>query len=510
MTALSSAKGTKRAPRAKKTEAAPSAKVSTTASAPLYWERPTPLACAALMVVVLAAYSSVVGNAFVAFDDQTYILDNAHVKAGLTWNTVAWAFTSFDESNWHPLTWLSHALDCQVFGLNPIGPHVVNVLLHALNAILLFLLLQFATGYRWRSLMVAALFALHPINVESVAWAAERKNVLSMMFFLLALYAYVWYARNPELRRYAAVAGLFALGLMAKPQIITLPFVLLLMDYWPLERVLSSRFSVLSSRPPAAERPVASPQRSLRFLLLEKAPLLLLSAASALVTMQAQGAARKEGAPYGTLLRWETAAISYVRYLGKAVWPSKLVALYPHPAKFYPGWQVLGAVILLLAITALVLRASGRRYLAVGWFWFLGTLVPMIGLVQVGEQALADRYAYISFVGLFVMVVWLAGDWADEWAEKDPRISVRWLAAPAFACLLALGLLTYRQVSYWHDTENFWRRTLELTQDNFVAEGALGAYLRSHGKVEAAAASLSRCARHPPRRSAGHVESGRV
>jgi protein O-mannosyl-transferase len=469
--------------------------------------RHTLLLCLALMAVVFACYSRVVRNQFIPYDDDKYITENPHVKAGLTWQTVKWAFTAYDESNWHPLTWLSHALDVSLFGLKPAGHHVVNVLLHALNAVLLFLLLQYATGFRWRSLMVAALFALHPVNVESVAWAAERKNVLSMMFFLLALYAYEWYARGPERRRYAAVVACFALGLMAKPQVITFPFLLLLWDYWPLGRIAGRDQAASATGRDFPRVPIGR-------LLWEKAPLLLLSAASAVVTMSAQTAGRavKPLSQYSRLLRLENALISYVRYLGMALWPSKLVVMYPHPTKLYPAWQVGGAVLLLIVITAVVLRARQRRYLAVGWCWFLGSLVPMIGLVQAGDQALADRYAYIPFIGLFVMMVWLVAEWAGpvtaEWGGRTLRlrsgqaasaaryeswgqarqISARWLAVAAIACLVALGISTYRQVGYWHDTESFWRRTLALTQDNFVAEGALGAFLRSHGRTEEAVA----------------------
>jgi protein O-mannosyl-transferase len=438
----------------------------------------TLLWCLLLTVVVLVSYSPVTHNGFI-YDDNGYITSNPHVRSGLTWATVKWAFTTYQQANWHPLTWLSHALDCELFGLNPAGPHYVNVLLHAANAVLLFLLLQRATGFRWRSLMVAALFALHPMNVESVAWAAERKTVLSMAFFLLALYAYVWYARRPGLRRYAAVAFFFALALLGKPQVITFPILLLLLDYWPLCRIAA----------PAADGAAAQGGNAARlwsgWLILEKAPLLLLSAASAVVTMKAQkaGGSIQTLSQYSLLLRLETAVISYVRYLGKAFWPSKLVALYPHPTNLYPSWQVGAAVVLLMLITALVIRARRQRYLAVGWFWFLGSLVPMIGLVQVGSQAMADRYAYISFVGLFLMLTWLVADWAEA-----PEISARWLAIPAVSCLLALGALTYRQVGYWHDAESFWMRTLALTQNNYVAEVTLGDFLFRQGRTEEAAA----------------------
>ena len=439
----------------------------------------TLLLCLLLVGVVLAFYSPVAHNGFINYDDGQYITNNPHVKADLTWATVKWAFTTYDQANWHPLTWLSHALDCQLFDLNPAGHHYVNVLLHAANAVLLFLLLQSVTGFRWRTLMVAALFALHPVNVESVAWAAERKNVLSMLFFLFALYAYVWYARRPELRRYAAVAGCFALGLLCKPQVITFPFLLCLLDYWPLCRI----------GPPAAAGPAVRggnmPRLSSGWLALEKLPLLLLSAASAVVTMKAQkaGGAVQTLFQYSLLLRLQTAVISYVGYLGKAFWPSKLVALYPHPTRLYPAWQVGAAVVVLLVITALVLRARDQKYLAVGWFWFLGSFFPMIGLVQVGAQAMADRYAYIPFIGLFLMVTWLVADWA-----KAHQLSDRWLAIPAISCLLVLGALTYRQVGYWHDIPSFWTRTLALTENNYFAHDALGDFLASQGETEEAVA----------------------
>ena len=431
-----------------------------------------------LFAAVLASYSSIIHNQFLDYDDNEYITNNAHVKAGLTWANVQWAFSTSEEANWHPLTWLSHELDSELFGLNPVGHHVVNVLLHAVNAVLLFLLLQSATGFRWRSLMVAALFALHPINVESVAWAAERKNVLSMLFFLLALYAYGRYARRPGLGRYIAVAGFFVLSLLAKPQAITFPFLLLLWDYWPLDRIGARDMPTQAGNAPRL--PIAR-------LLLEKLPLLFLSAASAVITMEAQkaGGAVKDLARFSLPLRLETTVISYARYLGKTFWPTKLVLPYPHPLRLYPAWQVGAAVALLLLITAIVLCARDKRYLAVGWFWFLGSLVPMIGLVQVGEQAMADRYAYIPFLGLFLMIVWLIADWAADW-NKSRQVPARWLAIPAVCCLLALACLTYRQVGYLHDTEALWRRALALTQDNYIAQGALAGVLHKQGKTEEA------------------------
>jgi protein O-mannosyl-transferase len=467
-------------------------------------DRQTLLLCAALIAVVVAAYSAVIRNQFLNYDDREYITENAQVKSGLKWATVKWAFTTFEGANWHPLTWLSHALDYQIFGAQPAASHAENVLLHALNAVLLFLFLQYATGFRWRSLMVAALFALHPINVESVAWAAERKNVLSMMFFLLALCAYVWYARAPRPRRYAWVVALYALGLMAKPQVITFPILLWLLDYWPLARIgAGGQARRNDARRNEARRNEARRGKSREktsssgsprgwLVITEKIPLLLLSVASAIVTMSAQkaGLAVKPLTQYSPLLRVETAVVAYVSYIGKLLWPAKLVGMYPHPTQLYPLWEVIAAIAFLLIVTVMVVRAPQRKYLAVGWFWYLGSMVPMIGLVQVGDQRMADRYAYIPFIGLFVMAVWLAADWwsglQDGLQEKRGKVHAQWLAIAALCCLLVLGTATWRQVRYWHDTESFWRRTLALTRNNYFAEGALAGFLRSHGRTEEA------------------------
>jgi len=408
-------------------------------------QKRTVVLCLLLVAATLAVYNPVNRNAFVNFDDDHYITGNPHVLAGLNWDTVKWAFTNYYEANWHPLTWLSHALDAQLFGLNPVGHHYVNVFLHALNGVLLFLLLQSATGFTWRSLMVAALFALHPVNVESVAWASERKNVLSMMFLLLALQAYGWYAQRPARGRYVLVAGLFALGLMSKPQVITLPFLLLLWDYWPL-----GRYS-----PAGGSQPAQMPA-----LLFEKLPLFLMALASAVVTMQAQKAGGAIHSPviYPFYLRLENAIVSYSRYIGKAFWPTQLSPLYPHPLDLLRFWQVIASAALLLLVTTLVIRGRRHGYLVTGWLWFLGTLVPMIGLVQVGEQAMADRYAYLPFVGLFIMVCWGVGEWAEM--KKIPPLG---LAVPAFAVLVTLSVLTYRQIGHWRDSETLWSYALRVT-----------------------------------------------
>ena len=368
-----------------------------------------------LVAATLAFYNPIVHNQFVDFDDLSYIVKNPQVQHGLTWGTVKWSFTTFREGNWHPLTWLSHALDYQLFHLNPAGHHYINLLLHAANAVLLFLLFCRATGLGWPSFLVAALFALHPVNVESVAWAAERKNVLSMMFFLLALHAYDRYARAGGRRLYALVAAFFALGLMAKPQIVTLPFVLLLWDYWPLQRM-----GAIDS---AADGPTSTPAlRSFSFLVWEKLPLFILAAADSVVTVLAQraGDAVRSVTEVSWSARLENVLVSYARYLGKVFWPTQLAPLYPRPSSPLPGWQVAAAAALLILVSVLVLRWRDRRYLPVGWFWFLGTLVPMIGIITVGEQAMADRYAYIPFIGLFVAVVWTLDTLASDRRVAPP------------------------------------------------------------------------------------------
>jgi Flp pilus assembly protein TadD len=427
--------------------------------------------CLLLVAATLAFYNPVVRNQFVDYDDLSYILKNNHVQNGLTWDTVKWSFTTFRDGNWHPLTWLSHALDCTLFRLNPVGHHYTGLLLHTASAVLLFLLLQRATGCTGSSLLVASLFALHPVNVESVAWAAERKNVLSILFFLLTLHAYDRYARKGKPYLYWLVVVFFALGLLAKSQIVTLPFVLLLWDYWPLRRMAPDS----GSTAPATVR-------SFAYLVWEKLPLFVLAAADSLVTMLAQraGASVRTLAEVPWSVRLENVFVSYVRYIGKAFWPSRLVPMYPRPESSLPPWQVVGAVGLLVLVSLLVLRWPNRRYLAVGWFWFLGTLVPMIGIVTVGEQAMADRYAYIPFIGLFVALVW-----ALRAVASRLRLGA-WLASTAVLVVLVMGCFTYRQIGYWRDSETLWRYTLSVTERNYVAHSNLGLALAKLGRPDEA------------------------
>lgn len=428
-----------------------------------------------LALFTLAVYNPVARNEFVFYDDPAYITRNDHVQAGLNWQTIHWAMTSTEQANWHPLTWLSHALDCQLFHLKPAGHHYMTLLLHVLAAVLWFLFLERATGMTLRSALVAALFAFHPVNVESVAWAAERKNVLCTLFFVLGLWAYDRYAQSPNWQRYLTVAGAYVLGLMSKPMVVTFPFVLLLMDYWPLERLRFSEFN------PDAESTEKSASQPFARLILEKVPLLALSAGSAVVTIIAQ---KKGGAMQGEYTlpeRLANAVVAYARYLGKAIWPSHLAAIYPFPFKGIPAWKVVGASLLLLLITTAVLRLKQKRYLAFGWFWFLGTLVPTIGLVQVGAQAMADRYAYIPFIGLFIAGVWGLADWV--WPKKHFRAC---LGAAAVVALVSLSVASYRQVKVWQNTISLWNYTLSVTGDNYVAENNLGAALLAQHKVEEA------------------------
>jgi protein O-mannosyl-transferase len=422
--------------------------------------------CALLAGATIALYVPVIGHPFAIRDDRDYVTANPHVHEGLAWNTVKWAFTSTDASNWHPLTWLSHALDYQLFALNPAGHHFDSVLIHALNATFLFLLLAWITKRVGPSLLVAALFAVHPLNVESVAWVAERKNVLSTFFFICAIGSYVWYAQKPGWRRYLLVAVLFAVGLMAKPMVITLPFVLLLLDYWPLERMqLDGSGSDSNTSAGGQQIPFST-------LVLEKLPLIALSAASAWITLKAQQQAVGTLLQYPLAVRIGNAIVSYGLYLWKMLWPARLALLYPYPAVALPAWQWALSALVLLSITGFVVAFRRKRYLSVGWFWFLGTLVPVIGLVQVGDASMADRYAYVPLVGIFVMIAWGLDDWAEA-----KRLSTVWRVVPAVCVLTALGFVAHRQISYWDSDYHLWSHALAVTVRNPVAHGAMAGTL---------------------------------
>jgi len=448
--------------------------------------------CLLLALATIALYNPITRAPFLNYDDQVYVSDNPQVRAGLSWNTVLWTFRTPEALDWHPMTWLSYALDSQMFGLKPVGYHTTNILLHAASAVLLFLILESATGLAWRSLGVAALFALHPINVESVAWISERKNVLSMSFFLLALAAYGWYARRPGVGRYLAVTLAYCLGLMSKAQVITFPCALLLLDYWPLGRIAPhpARLEEVGGEPAVA--PARGP--SFWELIWEKVPWFVLSAAGALITMRTGGAAfnymvetEVTRAKFPLWIRLATAAIAYVKYLGKAFWPANLALVYPHPGFATSVPAAVLSALAIVAVTALVVIFRQRRYLLVGWFWFLGTLVPMTGLVPIGVQAMADRYAYIPLLGIFVIVCWGAADLIEHW--HVPRAVA---AAATAVILLALGFALHRQVSFWSDNVTLWTHTLQITEANFTAEDNLAGALITQGRVEEALPHLMR------------------
>ncbi len=462
-----------------------------------------------LVVATFVVYLPVDHHPFVNYDDVVYVVNNPHIQSGLDWDTISWAFTTFYQFNWHPLTWISHAIDVQLFQLEPAGHHVTNLLFQIVNVLLLYWVLMRATGYVGRSAMVAGLFALHPVNVESVAWISERKNLLSMTFFLLALGAYRWYveatgstaqagakhaakAQSP-VGRYILMALLFAMGLMSKPQIITFPFILLLWDYWPLER-LALRSSLFAFRQSATfsvsgeERRAKSEQRfsgGERFLWLvkEKIPLFAICAASAVVTVIAQkaGGAVVSLEMYPFSIRLTNAIVAYVRYIGKCFWPTNLIPIYPHPWHMLPMSQVIPALVVLSGITALAVAARSHRYLLVGWLWFLGALVPMIGLVHVGNQAMADRYAYLPFIGLFVMVCWGVAELA-EW-QQVPVIALRSVGA---ILLVVLAVLTHHQLAYWNDNVTLWTHAINSSTDNYVAHDNLALLLIEQGQTEEA------------------------
>ncbi|HEX6850831.1 MAG TPA: tetratricopeptide repeat protein [Candidatus Polarisedimenticolaceae bacterium] len=425
--------------------------------------RPAILA-ALLSLLTLGVYAGVARNGFVDYDDPAYITQNAHVRGGLTLDTVAWAFTSGEESNWHPLTWLSHALDVTFFGVDPSGHHLVSAGIHALNAALLLLVLHALTGTVWRSAFVAALFALHPLHVESVAWASERKDVLSTLFGLLTVLAYLRRVASPTTAGRVLVASLFALSLLAKPMLVTLPFVLLLLDAGPLKR----------------------------WNLAEKAPLFALAAASSLVTwlVQRAGGAVSDLDALPFAARAANAAVAYVTYPLRMCWPVDLGVLYPLPASI-PAWKIVGAPAVLAAATIAAWRARRRApYVLLGWLFYLGTLVPVIGLVQVGVQSSADRYTYVPLIGIFSILAWGAHDLLG--ARPLPK------AALAATALLACTALTIRQIGFWRDSTTLFERTLAVTTDNAVVHNNLGGVRMREGRVEAAVAHFEAARRiHP-------------
>ena len=437
--------------------------------------------CLFLATIIWLVFGQTFHFEFINFDDGPYIVKNSQVNRGLTNGGFVWAFTQFHSGNWHPLTWLSHMLDCQLFGMEAGWHHLTSVALHAATAILLFLVLRRMTGFTWRSAFVAAIFAIHPLRVESVAWVAERKDILSGLFFVLTLGAYVRYARRPSTTRYGGVLLLFALGLMAKPMLITLPFILLLLDYWPLNRLAPSGLVRDSS--------LISPGK----LILEKLPLLGLVAASSVVTLFAQRIALQPLANISVATRIGNALISLVVYLRQFFWPFPLTAFYP----FAPGEvvtpRVLLSAALLAAISLAVFVLRRHRYLVTGWLWYLVMLGPVIGILQVGNQAHADRYTYLPQIGLCLAVTWAAADLFSRWKRRA------FLLGPLAAGVLTVSIFCARtQTAYWKNSESLWRHTLVFTSHNAVAEENLAETLHENGQTLEAIAHLENALRIDP------------
>jgi protein O-mannosyl-transferase len=436
---------------------------------------------AGLLLAILVVYFQVRTYDFVNFDDPDYVTRNAHIRQGVTPGGIAWAFTSTESANWFPLTRISHMLDVQLFGLDAGWHHLVNVLLHALATLLLFAFLYRATSAPWPSAAVAFLFALHPLHVESVAWIAERKDVLAALFWFFAMWAYTRYSERPGLARYLLVLALFALGLVSKPMIVTLPFVLLLVDVWPLRRPRSWS------------------------LIWEKIPFFALSLASAVITYQVQqasGAVDSLQAAIG--LRVENALISYLIYIAKMFWPSGLAVFYPYPVDV-PAWEAVLAALAILGISALAVRfLRTKPYLAVGWFWFLGALVPVIGLIQVGGQARADRYTYVPMVGLFIMLAWSASDAVRAWPRSKHIVT----GLAAAACL-SFAVCTWFQIQYWSGSEPLYEHALESTDGNDIAQHNLGTFLLDvPGRLPDAVAHLEAALKIRPGSAKAHTDLG--
>ena len=430
--------------------------------------------CLLLIATTLLVFWQVQNYDFVNIDDPHYVSDNPFVKRGLTRASFIWAFTTTRVANWHPLTWLSHMLDYQLYGMNPGGHHLTSVLLHLANAVLLFLVLNRMTGTLWRSGFVAALFAIHPLHVESVAWISERKDVLSTFFWILTMWMYLRYTERPNFFRYMLALFSFALGLMAKPMLVTLPCVMLLLDYWPLRRFRPGETTAITSAAKEQGTPFF-------YLLLEKIPFFALSTASSIVTFLVQ---KSGGAVtvdiYPLKIRLANALLSYVTYMGKMIWPGGLVVYYLHPGKSLPGWHAVVAGLVLACLSIAFLRAARRHpYLAVGWLWYLGTLVPVIGLVQVGMQAMADRYTYVPLIGLFIICVWGVYDLVKGWRHGKVL-----LALSAGVLFLALTTCTWLQVRHWKNSATLFQHALTINAENYVAHNNLGAALIQQGKIE--------------------------
>jgi len=429
------------------------------------------LPCALVLIaaVTVAVYWPTLHNDFIDFDDDVYVTANMMVHQGLSLKGFLWSITTFHAANWHPLTWLSHMLDVELFGLNPSGHHATSLLIHAVNSMLLCALLHRLTGFLGRSMVVAMLFALHPLHVESVAWVAERKDVLSTLFWFLTMGAYVWYAGKPSLKRYLPVAVFFGLGLMAKQMLVTLPLILLLMDYWPLNRLT----------PRQGERGT-----DLKFLLAEKVPLVVMSAAASLLILRAHASARALFNLDGEslLLHSGNAFLSYVKYIRNMLWPVDLALFYPFEPSAVTAPRVAGAVVLLAVLTGLAVAQGRKRpYLVFGWFWYLLTLLPVIGFIRVGGQALADRYTYIPLAGLFIILAWGGAEIAGKRRNGLPAVAVVTVIVVA-----VLSVLTVKQIRYWKSSYDLYAHALTVVERNWLAHNNMGILLSQHNRNEEA------------------------
>jgi tetratricopeptide (TPR) repeat protein len=456
--------------------------------------------CLFLAAIIWVVFGQTLRHEFVNFDDELYVSENPTVTGGLNLKGVEWAFTHIVVYNWHPLTMMSHMLDCRLYGLNSGGHHLTNILLHTATAILLFLVLRRMTGRLWRSAFVAAVFAIHPLRVESVAWVAERKDVLSGLFFILTLWAYVRYVRRPfSLGRYLLMVFLFALGLLSKPMVVTLPFVLLLLDYWPL-----NRFAPLTLAPVVTRNGDSLKNHSVLWrLILEKIPLLALIGAACVATIVAQ---KDIIVPVPLALRIGNAAVSYIVYLRQMLWPAALAVLYPYPQNGLPVWKITLAVVLLAAISSGVyLRRKKEPYLLIGWLWYLGMLIPAIGLVQSGLRAYADRYTYLPQIGLYLLLTWAAADLCTGW--RHHRVV---LGGGSTIVLTALIFCARTQTAYWQNSESLWTHTIACTPDNYVAHNDLGYALLQKGRVDEAITYFQKALQINPDYAEAHNNLGNI
>ena len=438
----------------------------------LFKQRREIIICIFLIAATLAVYWKITNHEFINYDDGLYVTENSHVQAGLTFKNIKWAFTTGHAANWHPVTWLSHMLDYELYGLNPMGHHWMNLQIHIINSILLFIVLKMMTGAVWKSAFVAALFALHPLHVESVAWISERKDVLSTFFWILSMWAYVRYVKQSDKKRYFLLILFFILGLMSKPMLVTLPFALLLLDFWPLSRFQSSTKGYYDFN-----------HKTIAGLIWEKLPLFLLTTVSILVTffVQQEGGAVKSLEAFPLTLRFANALFAYLSYLGKTIWPQNLALIYPYPS-ISIFWQIILLLPALICISVLVIKsARGFPYLATGWLWYLGTLVPVIGLIQIGYQSMADRYTYIPLIGIFIIFSWGMQDIFPR--RQNKKIL---LALIASLTITSFMVCTWFQVCYWQNSTVLLKHTINVTHNNSMAHYVFGLALEQQGKLDEA------------------------